>query len=914
MNTSKHLILRDGRDITIEVKYCKYNRDTKKYDLTLSSGGTSPCDFQSIEWLKDPEVLNPVLVHIYYGEREFSNVQDIYVFHARVDDYWHIRFVNGSERSYARRNLKVVYSCLSEREARDCLGYLKMLAAINELKGDDGEILLQKQYEKLDFVGDNTALAIYLNPIKHKIEVYNKRNLIFPFGGNASQFKAVENAMCNQISVIQGPPGTGKTQTILNIIANLLVEGKTVQIVSNNNSATENVLEKLASSKYNMGFLVALLGNSSNKEAFIQNQTGHYPDLSDWKKDIGRQKELQEKIHSNKEMLSEIFITQEKLAQTRHELDSLLLEIKYFDQYCEETNLACSDIKPRKNLSSEILMQLWQDCYKFSERDRAISFWFKIKSAFVYGISDWSFYKNKLPAIITLLQSLFYQARQLELSNEISDLERYLADNNAERKMKELISWSMEYLRAKLSERYGNAPERAIFTNDDMWMYPENIVKEYPIVLSTTFSSRSCLKNVTYDYLVMDEASQVDITTGSLALSCARNAVIVGDLKQLPNVVKDEMKKRTDAIFNSFKLPVGYLFSENSFLKSVCSILKDVPQTLLREHYRCHPKIIGFCNQKFYNNELVVMTNDHNETDTLSVFKTVVGNHRRDHTNQRQIDVTIQEALPMLKDTKPEDIGIIAPYKDQVASIAKQLDTDKIEVHTVHKFQGREKDTIVLTTVDDIITDFSDDPFLLNVAISRARKRLCLIVSGNDQPVDSNIGDLISYIEYNNFQIVQSEIYSVFDLLYKQYTDARIKFLKRYSKVSRYDSENLMFGNISDLLNSRPQLSLNIICHQPLNMLIRDPKHLNDEECRYAMNKATHLDFLIYNRINKKPVLAIEVDGFHNHKPGTRQYERDRMKDHILDLYGIPWLRFVTNGSEEMKKIGQALDEYERRR
>ena len=33
----------------------------------------------------------------------------------------------------------------------------------------------------------------------------------------------VKNALENQISVIQGPPGTGKTQTILNIIANLLI-------------------------------------------------------------------------------------------------------------------------------------------------------------------------------------------------------------------------------------------------------------------------------------------------------------------------------------------------------------------------------------------------------------------------------------------------------------------------------------------------------------------------------------------------------------------------------------------------------------------------------------------------------------------------------------------------------------------
>lgn len=85
--------------------------------------------------------------------------------------------------------------------------------------------------------------------------------------------------MENQISVIQGPPGTGKTQTILNIIANILMQGKTVQIVSNNNSATENVYEKLSSLKYNLGFIAATLGSSKNKKLFVEHQDAAYPDF-----------------------------------------------------------------------------------------------------------------------------------------------------------------------------------------------------------------------------------------------------------------------------------------------------------------------------------------------------------------------------------------------------------------------------------------------------------------------------------------------------------------------------------------------------------------------------------------------------------------------------------------------------------
>jgi superfamily I DNA and/or RNA helicase len=913
LNTSKHMIWHNGQDITADVRFCKYNSNIGKYDVTFQNGKTHSCNYLSIDWLKDPEVLNPSLVHIKHGERELFNIQAIYVFQGPSTDYWRIRFSDGSERSYTRHNLDVTFSCLSEKYSQNCMNYLRQLAALNELRSEDGVMLLQKQYELLEFVGNDTAMAVYLNPQGHKPATYQNIDLIFPFGGNASQFKAVQNALNNQISVVQGPPGTGKTQTILNIIANLLAQGKTVQIVSNNNSATTNVLEKLYSAKYGMDFLVAPLGNSNNKAGFVKNQTGEYPELSSWAANSETQKNLYETIKKHTQKLVDVFAKQERLAIARQELKSLDLEIKYFKQYCTETGLIIDEISPRHPLKSAKLMKLWQECYEFSEKDRPVSFWFKIKSILVYGISDWNFYGSNLPAIITLLQSLFYKAKYSELDAEITSLTNKLEAVNAKQEMDELTNSSMKYLRAKLFAKYGNHSERTVFTSDDLWRRPNEFTKEYPVILSTTFSSRSSLgKDVMYDYLIMDEASQVDVATGALALSCVKNAAIVGDLKQLPNVVKDDLKKRTDAIFASYKLPEGYSFSNNSFLKSICSILPDVPQILLREHYRCHPKIIGFCNQKFYGNNLIIMTEDHEESDTLSVYKTLVGDHEREHFNQRQIDVICKEVLLGLQQGSLNDIGIIAPYNAQVNAIKEQFNSDKIDVATVHKFQGREKDTIILTSVDDVVTEFSDNPYLLNVAVSRAKKRLCLVVSGNEQPADSNIGDLISYIEYNNFQVIQSEIYSVFDYLYQQYTAERMEFLKKHKRVSQYDSENLMYGTIVDILAFYPALSLSVICHQPLNMLIRDPKYLSDEECKYAMNTATHVDFLVYNKISKKSVFAVEVDGFHYHKDGTQKKQQDKMKDHIFELYNIPLLRFPTTGSGEKEKIEQILTEYKK--
>ena len=186
-------------------------------------------------------------------------------------------FRNGKEQDYSESDLNITKSCLDNAVAVNVFQYLKQTARLVSLKAEDGTKLLSKQYEKISaFVGEDTALAAYLHPDSYKNPPFCSSTPIFPFGCNSSQFKAVKAALENKISVIQGPLGTGKTQTILNIIANLLIEGKTVQVVSNNNSATANILEKLASPKYGMDFLVAPLGKSENKTYFIDSQTGYY--------------------------------------------------------------------------------------------------------------------------------------------------------------------------------------------------------------------------------------------------------------------------------------------------------------------------------------------------------------------------------------------------------------------------------------------------------------------------------------------------------------------------------------------------------------------------------------------------------------------------------------------------------------
>ena len=906
MDTRNKMVIVKGEVKTSEIISCKYNYESKKWEVTFKNNKKYTYAYQNVEMLSNPTNINHNMYSISKDGRPLYNIEYICEFISKNHGvYWHICYTNGYEVDYRKNELNILSSCLIQKETKNVFEYLKEISELSNLRNEEtDEKLLPKKYSKINFVGNDVALAKYLNPDS----LQNTRNKggyipIFPFGCNNSQYKAVKNAMENQISVIQGPPGTGKTQTILNIIANILMQGKSLQIVSNNNSATENVYEKLSSSKYNLGFVVATLGNSENKKKFIENQNTEYLDFSTWIIQDNSY-EISRDVDEKSVQLKKVFDNQEKLAALRQELSQLDTEYEHFKEYVNESDVNTDIIISKKKLSSKECMNLWIECQSISENNRKIGLLFRLRAYLKYGIMK-NFYKQDISKIITTFQNIYYRTKRMEVADEISNIENYL--NGVSKNLtNELCEISMEVLKDKLARKYNTNSARTQFNEEDLWRNSDAVLKEYPVILSTTFSSRNSLNtNVVYDYIIMDEASQVDIATGALALSCAKNVVIVGDTKQLSNVVKDEDKTRAKAIFDKFNINDGYMFTK-SFLQSVLEIIPNVTQTLLREHYRCHPKIINFCNQKFYHGELIIMTEDKGEEDVLAVTKTARGNHERNRYSQRQVDVIKEEVIPKYK-LNPEETGIIAPYNNQVEALNKEV--SNFEAATVHKFQGREKDNIIISTVDDVISDFADDPYLINVAVSRAKKKLILVVTGNELPKERNITDLVEYIQYNNFEVSDSKIYSVFDYLYKQYTKEREAYLQKYKKISEFNSENLMYKLIKDILSEDKYAALDVVCHFSLNMLIKNPEFLNEQECKYAMNPNTHLDFLIYNRISKKPVLAIEVDGYEYHKKGTVQASRDILKNHIMELYAIKLLRFMTNGSGEKQKIIETLEE-----
>ncbi|MDR0698657.1 MAG: DUF2726 domain-containing protein [Tannerella sp.] len=88
--------------------------------------------------------------------------------------------------------------------------------------------------------------------------------------------------------------------------------------------------------------------------------------------------------------------------------------------------------------------------------------------------------------------------------------------------------------------------------------------------------------------------------------------------------------------------------------------------------------------------------------------------------------------------------------------------------------------------------------------------------------------------------------------------------------------------------------------------MIRNFQPFSEDEIQFIRNNS-RLDFLLYNKIDKTPVLAIEVDGvsFHNNE---LQQERDNKKNHILETIGLPLLRLSTDGHNEETRIIESLN------
>ncbi len=882
------IILR-GNDLTDQIKdWSIYKANNNQLMASITYKSDKKYHRPLNEWKIEPYKRHTGDLLLY--NKINKRVQNIKEAFEIGNKYYIVRFIESNEWYIMLKSNNILSQSTNIKDG-DIYKYFLQVAKerMKVTKGKANKTIAENvlnQFDKL-LPYNQTCLNAYLTKSVRK--TISKEHLIFPFGINETQMEAVSNAFKSQISIIEGPPGTGKTQTILNILANIIINGETCAIVSNNNSAVKNVYEKLE--KVNLDFLIAKLGNWENKEDFFKD--------IEYKKPTFNSSSIQiDEITVIKNNIENLLSAKNDLARLNSEIEEIKIEKEYLLKWQQDhPEIKMIDIN-KYHLSTTEMVHLLVYIRRLS--DKFLSFIDKFNLLMNYRIIR-SKFLNDLETrqnFVFSLQFLYYEKLLYEKDEELKRIKEILDKEDFEFNLKSLKEKSMAYLYDYIIKKFPN--DCPTF---DIGNYNKDFSKflnYFPIIGSSTHSLMNSIgSGYILDYVIIDEASQQDIIPGILCFGCAKNIIIVGDRKQLPHIPIKTNIKCPDSLYDCENL---------SLLDSLDEIFKDdVPRTLLKEHYRCHPKIIQFCNKEFYNNQLIPMKNDMGE-NALSLIVTSMGNHTRNLSNLREIEsyLKVNDEIFSVKGEK----GFIAPYNAQVDLACEKMPKETI-CSTIHKFQGRECDEIVFSTVLDKKKssqqniDFVDNPSLINVAVSRAINKFTL-VTGNNVFLKNNkhLAALIRYIKYyaNEDQTYDSPVISAFDLLYTEYDKSLEKLnSKLRMKDSKFKSEQIVAAILRDILKMEDFNFLTFHMQIYLKQLVSVSRiKLTSREIDYIHNNAS-CDFVIYYKIGKSPFTVIEVDGgYHNQ---SSQIERDQLKNSILEKAGIPLLRLPTISSEVREKI-----------
>ena len=291
---------------------------------------------------------------------------------------------------------------------------------------------------------------------------------------------------------------------------------------------------------------------------------------------------------------------------------------------------------------------------------------------------------------------------------------------------------------------------------------------------------------------------------------------------------------------------------------------------MLRYHYRCGRKIIGFSNQRYYNNSLDLSSIGFDGDLKVLDIK---------NKNVKQRNEAIDEANMIADYIKRNDIHnafIITPFVNQKELLKKVLvekDILDIECGTIHALQGAEKDTIIFSTALSAKTSkktfewIKDNYELINVAITRAKNKL--IIAADTEilnKLSDKKDDLYNLIQYakNNGQIIVPPNETV-----------KIEIGKSNSSLA----EDEFFKTISQFCS----------CHKTFEAS-RNVKL--DKVIKNGISpqlSKMEFDLVLYEKNfwgTKKPVIAFEVNGGEHFGVSSRELS-DKRKIEICKNNGI---------------------------
>ncbi len=274
----------------------------------------------------------------------------------------------------------------------------------------------------------------------------------------------------------------------------------------------------------------------------------------------------------------------------------------------------------------------------------------------------------------------------------------------------------------------------------EQYIIDDIVAKANVITATLVGASHYSVQKLSYDTVVIDEAGQALEPACWIPVLKGKKVILTGDHCQLPPTIKS-----AEAARNGLAIT----------LLEKCIALYPQAVTMLEEQYRMNEIIMGYSSAVFYGNKLQahpsVAKHKLFAEDAPLLFVDTAGcgwEERTDNTSTRNteeavflVKLLMQQVTQLAQYYTPESfpsIAVISPYKQQVEALKEmvqqapdlQIYGTKIAVNTIDSFQGQERDVVYISMTRsnaDGIVGFLSDTRRMNVAMTRARKKLVII-------------------------------------------------------------------------------------------------------------------------------------------------------------------------------------------